>query len=715
MGHSRMARTLLRASASSIAILFLHTAGSLPARAQSVTTLDTTEVTSTKTEEKAIDSLAAVSTVRQDQIDVLQPDRVSDMFYGTPGIWFSQELGTDPAATAINIRGLQDFGRVAVIIDGARQNYQRSGHQANGTFYLDPELLSGADIVRGPVANIYGSGAIGGVASFTTKDVDDVLRPGEKWGVLSHGMIGSNNPQLLGSAFFAARPSENVDVIAGGSFRNRSDYKDAHGDTVANTGSNVGSGLAKITLRPADGHEIKLGATYYHGDYDSGQPNGSGVFDNTAENLNLTAKYHYSRPETPLVDLTASAYYTETKDKQVVKSPYAFDIFTGDPCTTPGVGTCAAFTGAAGEDRAFKIVTKGFDVNNTSRFNTGALRHTVTVGGDYFTDKVTIDGATDPGAALTPGGNRDVGGGFLQWRTDYSTWLQVIGALRYDAYSLKGIDPGTGSNGSRLSPKITVGITPVPGFTPYFTYAEGYRAPAVTETLIDGFHPGNIFLFLPNPDLKPEIGKNLEAGINLKYDSVFSTGDKFRAKFNVFRNNVDDYIDLVTIGYNPFGACNVMSAYFFCEQYQNIDKARLQGVELESNYDAGKWLGGLSYTYIDGRNVDTHERLATVPPNRLAAMYGMRFLDNRVAAIVRWQHLWGLDDNPATGEPTKAYDLVGVTLAYKQNEDTTWSLIVDNLLNKYYVPYLQDLPSPGITVKGSLQIRFGSDSLLAAR
>jgi hemoglobin/transferrin/lactoferrin receptor protein len=104
-----------------------------------------------------------------------------------------------------------------------------------------------------------------------------------------------------------------------------------------------------------------------------------------------------------------------------------------------------------------------------------------------------------------------------------------------------------------------------------------------------------------------------------------------------------------------------------------------------------------------------------VPPNRLAAMYGMRFLENRVATIVRWQHLWGLEDNPATGLPAKPYDLVCLTLAYKQNDDTTWSLIVDNLLNKYYTAYLQYLPSPGLTVKGSLQIRFGSGSTLASR
>ena len=136
------------------------------------------------------EALAGVSTVRQEQINQLMPTRPADLLYGMPGVYV-QERPDDPG-TAINIRGLQDFGRVNVVIDGARQNFQRSGHNANGIFYLEPELISGIDVIRGPVANIFGSGAIGGVASFRTKDVEDVLKAGERWGVLTHGMGSSN-------------------------------------------------------------------------------------------------------------------------------------------------------------------------------------------------------------------------------------------------------------------------------------------------------------------------------------------------------------------------------------------------------------------------------------------------------------------------------------------------------------------------------------------
>src|SRR4051794_24529376 len=57
----------------------------LDARAQAgtpqVQSLDTITVTASKTEERAIDALAPVSLVTLDQIQGLQPKRLSDLFY----------------------------------------------------------------------------------------------------------------------------------------------------------------------------------------------------------------------------------------------------------------------------------------------------------------------------------------------------------------------------------------------------------------------------------------------------------------------------------------------------------------------------------------------------------------------------------------------------------------------------------------------------------
>ncbi len=152
------ARTLfLATSALTLASAFA------PARAQTVM-LDAITITATKTAEAVSDALAASSVIGPEQIEQTRATSAAELFRSTPGVWF-QNRADDPSLS-INIRGLQDFGRVATLIDGARQNMQRTGHSANGQMYIEPNTIAGIDITRGPTATIYGSGAIGGVVYF---------------------------------------------------------------------------------------------------------------------------------------------------------------------------------------------------------------------------------------------------------------------------------------------------------------------------------------------------------------------------------------------------------------------------------------------------------------------------------------------------------------------------------------------------------------------
>src|SRR5262245_56702442 len=242
-----------------------------PAAAQQPRVLDPITIVVSKVEETVTQALAGVSAVRGDQINQLQPRRAEDLFFGVPGVNFQQR--PDDPGIAVNIRGLQDFGRVAVVVDGARQNFQRTGHNADGLVYVDPALIAGIDVARGPVANIYGSGAIGGVVSFRTIDVDDILKPGEKFGGQFQGGIGSNQVSGLGSGFLAVRPTPYADAMVGSAEPSQSDYKDGNGNIVPNSHFTTTSEIGKFNLRPADGHEIKFSALHLDARYDSGIPN----------------------------------------------------------------------------------------------------------------------------------------------------------------------------------------------------------------------------------------------------------------------------------------------------------------------------------------------------------------------------------------------------------------------------------------------------------
>jgi hemoglobin/transferrin/lactoferrin receptor protein len=687
---------------------------SAPLGAQEAQRLDPITIIATKTEERATETLASVSTIRQEQIDQLMPSRTSDIFFGMPSVWF-QERADDPG-TAINIRGMQDFGRVAVVVDGARQNFQRTGHNADGLFYLEPELLAGADVVRGPVANIYGSGAIGGVVSFRTKDVDDILRPGERWGVLTHGMIGSNLGQGLLSAFGAARPNPNVEALAGATYRDRANYQDGNGKEVPNSAYDVATGLGKVTFRPAEGHEVKFSGLAYETNFTNGLPNATRtatVYDTNVQNYIATGKWRYAQPDDYLFNFDGSVYWTETKTSQT---------------KVEGTNNSPS-SGSIGDKRSFRIDTVGVDAFNTSHLATGPINHLVTVGADAFQDRVSVVDPTGTGDLFTPSGERTVAGAFVQLKSKYSTWLEVIGAARYDSYRLSG--GSTSSNGERVSPKATVGLTPVPWFTVYGTYAEGYRAPAITEVFVDGRHPnvgpGSNFDFLQNPLLRPEVGKTKEVGINIRQDNLLVAGDALRFKANAFQNDVTDFIELAVVGFGQpgVGGRTCLSPAFFCVQYQNVPSARIRGVEFEGMYDAGSWFLGLAGSKLDGDNLAAGVPLLKIPPAQIATTLGARFYDRKVTVAMRWLAVAAknAEDIPpgSTGgpslPPTEAYNLVNLYIDYRPTEDVVAGFAIENVFNEQYARYLDVAtqgsrvvasPGPGITFKGSVKIRFGA-------
>lgn len=730
----------------------------LNARAQigrtPVQSLDTITVAASKTEERAIDALAPVSVVTLEQIQGRQPSTVGDLLYNVPGVWL-QNRGDEPS-TSINIRGLQDFGRVAVVVDGARQNYQRTGHFANGSFFLNPELIGGIEVVRGPTANIYGSGAIGGVVSFRTKDVEDVVRAGERWGVDVNSVIGSNYGRALGSAFGGVHVNPNVDVFAGGTYSTQENYRDGTGFEVANTGNRLSSGIAKLTVRPADGHEVKLGAIFQEDLYSLGQPprragdpnstnpngtnnlNGTSIYRSDVKNYTTTLGWKYSQPDDKLFDWSSKVYWNRTENDQ---------IKTGHTTATPSA-FCGGVpgnpvSGCIGSNRGYLLDTFGIDVHNTSRFEVGDWRNAVTYGLDAFQDKVTTNDLRGTSEVTTPGGKRTVSGGFVQWRANYTSLLEVVGALRYDNYKLES--GATSSSGDRLSPKITIGLLPTAVVTPYISYAEGYRAPSITETLVSGPHSGatindsffrcpsgtpgpgadSTFCFLPNPNLRPEVGKTKEIGFNVRNNDLFLPGDSFRGKFNVFRNDVSDFIDQVSFGppatfpAGPPPTPPITVLPFL--QYQNIAAARIQGFEAETMYDAVTWFIGVAGTFQTGKNVQTDVGLYTIPPQKITTTAGVRLFENRLILSVLWTSAKSNTDIPRSYLPGTSFDLVNLYLAFRPTQDLTLNLSVENVLNQYYRPYATPVgtsgdtqndakcasAAAGIVFKGGLKYHFG--------
>ena len=665
-----------------------------------------------RTGETAIESLASASHVGQEQLDRRMATTPNEMLLGVPGV--AAQADARRVSTSINIRGLQDFGRVAVIVDGARQDFQRSDHGTQSTFYIDPELVKSVDVIRGPVANTYGSGAIGGVVFFDTKDAEDFLKPEETWGASVTGRYESNGKGWTTSASGAYRFNENWDVLGNIVYRDYDDYKDGGGDTVKGTGFDVLSGLLKTTIRPTDNSELKLG---WVGSSDGWSEISSGVPINDADlkSNTFTARYNITDEDKSWLDLHINTSYNKTNLGLTSLVPLnRFDPTTGDSIILP-----------AGSTSTFDVGTAAIDIWNTSRFETGGVAHELTYGGDWVNDDVKTGGTAGGDSFYTPSGKRNVSGAYVQDKLTWD-WLEIIAGLRYDSYSLK--DSTHETSGDRLSPRITVGVTPfdtasLSGLQFYGTYAEGYRSPSLTETLISGNHPAGVtFPFLPNPNLRPETGKTVEFGVNYKQNDILEAGDALRIKAAYFNNDVDDYIEGTSFGASfsdPTSACPVdwdqlinNPGYIpICYQYKNFAKAKINGFELEGVYDAGSGFAGLSASITNGHTISyegVRADLATIPSSQVTAQLGLRFLEDKLSVGGEVQY----NGKPKGNAVARDYTLVNAFASYQATDNLKVDFRADNLFDVKYANPLNGSTTvavyePGITLKLAATMRFG--------
>ncbi len=151
-------------------------------------------------------------------------------------------------------------------------------------------------------------------------------------------------------------------------------------------------------------------------------------------------------------------------------------------------------------------------------------------------------------------------------------------------------------------------------------------------------------------------------------------------KANIYQNDVEDYIELVTFGPprcivpNPSPVGPPCFAYndYSLAQYQNVEEARLRGFEFEGTYDARKWFFSLAGQITEGEvtaGEDKGQPLSTIPPDQVTTTLGARFLDEKLTVAVRWTAVAAktaadLPDD-AVYEPTDSFNLVSIYAGYQ--------------------------------------------------
>lgn len=123
------------------------------------------QVTASRVELGIDDTLASVSVITREDIADSQAPDVLELLRRVPGIDLSR-TGGPGSATAVFLRGTNST-HVLVLIDGVRVASVNTGSFA--WEHLPVDQIERIEIVRGPRATYWGSDAIGGVISITTR------------------------------------------------------------------------------------------------------------------------------------------------------------------------------------------------------------------------------------------------------------------------------------------------------------------------------------------------------------------------------------------------------------------------------------------------------------------------------------------------------------------------------------------------------------------
>jgi outer membrane receptor protein involved in Fe transport len=230
---------------------------------------------------------------------------------------------------------------------------------------------------------------------------------------------------------------------------------------------------------------------------------------------------------------------------------------------------------------------------------------------------------------IYPNGSSRNEGLYLQNALKYNH-LKVLLGLRQDYYNLESEGKEI-KHTSNLLKKAVVSYD-VNGFTPFVRYSEGYRAPLVKEVFARGdiVNVAGFNLKLrENLDLKPEYSKNYEAGFKFLKEDLLEDNSQTSFNFTYFIQDVKDFIiqdPKCLNGTNPqqTGCSSYFPQTLLSYQYQNLNKVKFNGVELEAKYSSSKYLVSATVSTLKAQE-DNGNKILQTPASKLAIKLERKF------------------------------------------------------------------------------------------
>ncbi|MDE2361269.1 MAG: TonB-dependent receptor [Hyphomicrobiales bacterium] len=511
----------------------------------------------------------SVTVVTAEQIQQMQRRTAPEILQALPGLNVVQTGGAG-ATTSVMIRGTNQ-NHVKVLIDGIDVTDPSS---ANATFDFGQLLASDierVEVLRGPQSGLYGSDAIGGVISITTKKGEGppkvvAMTEGGTYGTLNQAIGVSGSQERVNYSFNLSRygvgsqPVTPTDLVPPWGRVNNNSYNNVTASTK------IGAQLNDVFGVNLVGRYTDSSLHYTSDDFSVFMPYGPSYGRPADIQSHQRDKQDYERAE-----ITAKFFDGRFQNWFGVSRMHADTwVKPGDWAPTNNFGFVSS--GYQPPSQFVGDRTK-VDWRGQFEFMTGQK---LIAGLESQRDSMNIP-MLDPSQTAVQAGYTNQAG-YLEYVGGFRDLAFLNANVRHDSSSQYG-----GHNTFRIAPSIHIPWTQT---VLKASYGTGFKAPTLNQLYVS--YPSGLpsFNFFANPTLKPEQSRGFDLGFE---QPVWNDRARFGATY--FRNYLKNLIQVTAPDAN------------FNTTLQNLASAETHGFEAFAQARVTDELTlRADYTYTIARN-----------------------------------------------------------------------------------------------------------------
>ncbi|MGK0736633.1 TonB-dependent siderophore receptor [Yokenella regensburgei] len=659
------------------------------------------------TAEQVLKQQPGVSIITREDIEKNPPvNDLSEIIRKMPGVNLTgnSASGTRGNNRQIDIRGMGPENTL-VLIDGVpvtsrnsvRYSWRGERDTRGDTNWVPPEQVERIEVIRGPAAARYGSGAAGGVVNIITK------RPTNDW----HGSLSlyTNQPENSKEGDTRRGNFSLSGPLAGDALTmrlygnlNRTDADSW--DINSSAGSKNAAGREGVTNKDINGVFSWKMTPQQILDFEAGYSRQGNIYAGDTQNSSSSA-------------VTKNLAQSGQETNRLYRQNYGF---THNGIWDWGQSRLGFYYEKTNNTRMDEGLSGGGEgrITNDQQFTTNRLtsyrtsgelnfpmrllfEQTLTVGAEWNRDELddpsstgltvkdnNIGGISGSAANRSSKNKSEISALYVEDNIEPVAGSNIIPGLRFDYLSESG---GNFSPSLNLSQelgeyvKVKAGIARAFKAPNLYQTSEGYLLFSKGNGCPKDITSGGCYL-LGNKNLDPEISINKEIGLELAVDD-------YHASLTYFRN---DYQNKIVAGDNVIGKTS-SGAYIL--QWQNGGKALIEGLEASMAIplveDRLSWNTNATYM-ITSEQKDTGNPLSIIPKYTVNTSLDWN-ITSALSAGVNWT-LYGKqkprthaesrseDTGGLSGKELGAYSLVGTNVNYDINKNLRLNVGISNIFDK---------------------------------